>query len=118
MPSAMNMVVTPAVLSPLSTVHWMGAAPRYLGSKEPWTLTQPSLGASSTALGSSLPYATTTMTSAPQAWISRWVSSPRRFTGWNTGMLCRRASSLTGGGCSLWPRPLGLSGWVYTAQTS
>ena len=32
-----------------------GVASRYLGSREPWTLTQPRRGASSTALGSSLP---------------------------------------------------------------
>ena len=55
MPSAMRMVVTPASSSPWITVHWMGAAPRYLGSRDPWTLTHPSGGTSSTALGKIFP---------------------------------------------------------------
>ena len=53
--SAMCMMVTPVSLSPLSMAQLMGAAPRYLGSKEEWTLMQPFSGSSSTALGSSLP---------------------------------------------------------------
>jgi len=35
------MVETPVTASPLSTAHWIGAAPRYFGSSEPWTFTAP-----------------------------------------------------------------------------
>ena len=41
---AMCMMVTPVSLSPFSTAQWMGAAPRYLGSRDEWTLMQPYLG--------------------------------------------------------------------------
>ena len=50
-----GMVVTPETGSPLMTLHWTGAAPRYLGSSEPWRLTQPYRGRSSTFFGRILP---------------------------------------------------------------
>ena len=49
--SAMCMMVTPVSLSPLRMAQWMGAAPRYLGSREEWTLMQPYLGAVQDLLG-------------------------------------------------------------------
>ena len=45
-PAFIRMVVTPASFSPLSTAHWMGAAPRYFGRRDAWTLMQPSGGIS------------------------------------------------------------------------
>ena len=33
-PSSICMVVTPETCSPLMTAHWIGAAPRYLGSSD------------------------------------------------------------------------------------
>ena len=46
-----RMVVTPVSVSPLATAHWMGAAPRYLGSSEPWRLMLPKRGRSSIQCG-------------------------------------------------------------------
>ena len=40
------------------------------------------------------------------------------MVGWSNGRPAARASSLTGGGLSLRPLPLGLSGWQTTATTS
>ena len=40
------MMETPVSASPSSTAHWMGAAPRYLGSRDAWTLMEPYFGTS------------------------------------------------------------------------
>ena len=40
----MRMIVMPVSRSPASTARWIGAAPRYRGSSEPWTLISPSRG--------------------------------------------------------------------------
>ena len=40
----MRIVVTPVTVSPFATAQLIGAAPRYFGSSEAWTLTQPYLG--------------------------------------------------------------------------
>ena len=50
-PSSIRMMVTPDSASPAITARLIGAAPRQRGSSEACTLKQPSLGASSTALG-------------------------------------------------------------------
>lgn len=52
-PSPMNMVVTPVIFSPLITLHCTGPAPRYLGSKDAWTLIHPYAGSSKISLGKS-----------------------------------------------------------------
>ena len=39
--AAMYMMVTPVSVSPLMTAQLMGAAPRYLGSRDEWTLMHP-----------------------------------------------------------------------------
>ena len=51
MPGSINIVVMPVSVSPLMIAHWIGAAPRYLGSSEPCTLTQPFGGRSRTTGG-------------------------------------------------------------------
>jgi len=51
MPSFIYIVVIPVVLSPFKTAHWIGAAPLYLGSNEPWTFIQPNLGISNISFG-------------------------------------------------------------------
>ena len=40
------MMETPVSASPSSTAHWMGAAPRYLGRSDAWTLMEPYFGTS------------------------------------------------------------------------
>ncbi len=45
-------------------------------------------------------------------------SSFLRVFGWKTGISCSSASVFTGGAVRICLRPCGLSGWVYTAQTS
>ena len=112
------MVVTPAFSSPAMTDHWIGAAPRQRGSSEPCTLMHPRGGMSSTARGSSLPYATTMTASGASARSRSCSSSFFSVAGWQTGMPRASASSLTGGAVSTCLRPCGLSGWVYTAHTS
>ena len=111
-PSPICWIVTPVVFSPFSTAHWIGAAPRYFGSSEPWTLMQPLGGIARTAGGSSLPYAATAISSGFSARSVSAASSVRSVAGWYTGMSRSSASALTGGGSSLCPRPFGLSGCV------
>ena len=52
-PASMSMVVTPLTLSPAIIQRCIGAAPRYIGSSDAWTFTQPYSGSSSTSFGSS-----------------------------------------------------------------
>ena len=70
MPSFIYIVVIPVVLSPFKTAHWIGAAPLYLGSNEPWTFIQPNLGISNISFGKIFPYATTQITSGAKVLIS------------------------------------------------
>ena len=52
---AIYWMVTPVSSSPLSTAQLMGAAPRYWGRMEEWTLMVASRGMFSSASGSSFP---------------------------------------------------------------
>src|SRR4051812_15299626 len=58
------------------------------------------------------------MQSAFVAANSSTTSGRRTRCGWRTSTPRRSADSLTGDRASCWPRPLGRSGWVYTAATS
>ncbi len=81
MPSSIIMVVTPVSFSPSITAHWIGAAPRYLGSRDAWTLTHPRGGISSTSFVRIWPKATTTITSGFSS-LRTWTNSGvRTFKG-------------------------------------
>ena len=54
----------------------------------------------------------------PRARICSTFSGLLIDFGWKTGMPCVSASTFTGGGVSLRPRPVGLSGCVNTPTTS
>jgi len=54
-PASMRMMQIPVLLSPRMIDHWMGAAPRNFGSREPCTFQGPRRGTSSTAWGRILP---------------------------------------------------------------
>jgi len=71
----MYIVVIPVLASPFKTAHCIGAAPRYFGRREPCTLIHPYFGISNNSLGSIFPYATTTITSGFNAFISLITSS-------------------------------------------
>ena len=71
------MVVTPD--SPFSTAHCTGAAPRYFGSSEACTLTQPYFGISRISFGRICPNAVTTITSGASARISAFSASSFRI---------------------------------------
>ena len=62
-PWAIYIMVTPVSFSPLRMAQLMGAAPRYLGSREEWTFTHPSGGSSKISTGKIRPYAATTIIS-------------------------------------------------------
>src|ERR1700756_5586499 len=98
--------------------HWMGAAPRYLGSKEACELIQPSFGMFRRRAGIIWPYAMMTMASGLASRRNFSDFGVRIFSGWKMGMLADRAVSFTGGKETSWPRPLGRSGWVITATIS
>ena len=115
-PSSIHMVVTPVTASPARMAHWMGAAPRWRGSREAWTLMAPSRGTWSTAAGRIFPYATTTSRSGRQARSCSTTASSSR-SGWSTGMPYSAATALTGGAAGSSPRPWGRSGWVMTPTT-
>ena len=54
-PSSIYIVVIPVSLSPFKTDHCIGAAPLYLGKREPCTLIQPYFGISNISFGSIFP---------------------------------------------------------------
>ena len=51
----MYMMDTPVVFSPFKIAQLMGAAPRYLGSRDEWTLMDPRGGTARISSGSSFP---------------------------------------------------------------
>ena len=116
-PSSICIIVTPVSLSPFITDHWIGAAPRYLGKSEAWTLIHPYFAASSTRLGKILPYATTTIISAFISSICLIISLSLSELGWKTSILCSLAHFFTAGGVKICFLPTGLSGWEKTAIT-
>ncbi len=116
-PSSISIVVMPVSRSPLMTAHWMGAAPRYFGSKEPWTFTQPRGGMSRMILGRIRPNAVTAIKSGFQARRASRNSGAFIFSGCRMGSRCWRASTLMGEGVKVCPRPFGRSGCVTTPTT-
>ncbi len=116
-PSSSFISVTPLSLSPLTTAHVMGAAPRYFGSSDACTFTHPSRGASSTSRGRMRPYATTSATSTPCSRAHAPNSPVRSFVGCTTARPSSSARTFTAGGVTVSPRPAGLSGWHTTAVT-
>ena len=118
MPSSSFISVTPVSVSPRTTAHVMGAAPRYFGRSDAWTFTHPRRGPSSTSRGRMRPYATTSATSACCARTHAPNSPVLSFVGCTTGKPELRARTFTAGGVSVRPRPAGLSGWQTTPTTS
>ena len=92
----------------------IGAAPRYLGSKEECKFIQKYLGSESKLLSKIWPYATTIKTSAFSAFKVFIVSRLVHFFGWSIGILFSKAKFLTGDAVDIRPRPFGWSGWVTT----
>lgn len=62
-PTSMRIIVTPVISSPLMTAHWIGAAPRYFGSRDACTLMHPYFGRSRILFGRICPKAATMMIS-------------------------------------------------------
>src|SRR5580658_2342845 len=118
-PSSSSMVVLPVAVSPLATAHWMGAAPRYLGSNDACRLMQPRRGRASIHSGTMRPWATTTIASgAMTSSCARNSALLRILSGCATAMPARMAMSLTGGAASCCSRPAGRSGCETTSATS
>ena len=85
--------------------QFTGAAPRYLGSKEAWRLIQPYGGSPSTAGGSRLPYATTTMTSGRSAARASTTAAGRRPRWLQDGQVVLKGQRLDRGCCCLLTPP-------------
>ena len=117
-PTSMRIIVTPVISSPLMTAHWIGAAPRYFGSRDACTLMHPYFGRSRILFGRICPKAATMMISGANFFKYSTLASSRIFTGWNTSSPWETAHSFTGGNCMVFPRPFGLSGCVTTSITS
>ena len=117
-PSAIRCVVTPVTVSPLMIAHWIGAAPRYFGSRDACTLTQPKRGISNIAFGIICPKASTIMISGsyPRRYSTQASSLTR--SGWYTSMPCASAHALTGVYLSALLLPTALSGCETTSPTS
>ena len=109
-------VVTPVMRSPLITAQFMGAAPRYCGSRAACRLKVPSLGMPQTSSGS-MRNATTTKRSAFHAASCERNSGSLSLSGCSTGRPCSTAYFLTADSCTSSPRPLGLSATVTTPTT-
>ena len=115
-PRSVFMTVTPVCVSPLTTAHCTGAAPRYLGRRLAWMFHTPSGNMSRISCDNICPKAQVTMRSAPS---ERTLSASSRMrAGCKTGIPCPRANVLTGGGVRTPFRPAGLSCCVITATTS
>ncbi len=54
-PASIFMIVTPVSASPLRIADWIGDAPRYFGSSDVWTFTQPNFGKSKMVCGKICP---------------------------------------------------------------
>ena len=117
-PVPICIMVTPDSFSPSITACWIGAAPRYLGSRDAWILIHPNLGISRMLFGMICPNAATMMMSGARFFSSSTNSGSLTFTGCSTGIPCFSASSFTGVGIIVLPLPFGLSGCVITASTS
>ncbi len=117
MPSSISIVVMPVSVSPLMIAHWIGPAPRYFGSREPWTFMQPLGGSTRIAGGRIRPNAATTIKSGFQSVSEARKSRSFIFVGCRTGSCSRWAICFTGEGVRVWPRPFGRSGCVTMPTT-
>lgn len=96
----------------------MGAAPRYLGSKDAWRFKHPSRGVSKTSRVRIRPYASTMAASACCSRTHAANSGVFTLVGWCIFRPNSCAARLMGGGCGVGSRPTGRSGWHTTATTS
>src|SRR5467141_5073051 len=111
-PASIRIVVTPVRVSPFTIAQLMGAAPRYLGSREACRLIQPSFGIGSNLAGIICPYAIITTQSGASLCSSASVSAARIFSGWCTVSCAASAVSFTAENDTSCPRPRGRSGCV------
>src|SRR3990172_3465666 len=81
-PSSIRMMVIPVVVSPRTSAQLIGAAPRYFGRSDAWTLMHPRRGMSRIDFGRMWPYATTTTRSGASAAMRATASGRRAFSGW------------------------------------
>ena len=106
-------------LSPRMIDHWMGAAPRSLGSSE-----RVHVPAARAAAGRAAPAAGCGRTRRRRTRPRRARAAPprisgvRTFSGCSTGTPSAAAATLTAGGVGACPRPAGRSGWLTTATTA
>ena len=110
----MRMVVTPVRVSPLTMDHWMGAAPRYLGSRAGVNVDDALRRKIDYVLRNDLAVTDNDHASAPSARRCSTASGRRTRSGWKTGRPSRSAASFTGEAASCLPRPRGRSGCVTT----
>src|SRR5262249_54095317 len=99
----------------------MGAAPRYFGSSEAWTLIPPSGATARTSLDRICPYAATTSRSGRNSFSPATPSGVLTLSGCKTGTLCSRAISfMPTPTCRVEPRswPTARSGCVTRPTTS
>src|SRR5690554_6590577 len=111
--SSIKNVVTPVLVSPLIIAQFIGAAPRYSGSREACRLNVPYSGISHTTFGNSRKATTTCRLACNERSSSRKVSS-FKFVGGSTFKSCSKAYFFTADAISFLPRPAGLSGAVIT----
>src|SRR3989344_9633754 len=95
----------------------IGAAPRYFGKSDPWTLIQKIFGIFKISAGKIFPYAITTKRSAWISFNALIKEISRKSAGSKRGILFLRANSLIGEDATFIPRPFGLSGCVTHAAT-
>jgi len=106
----------PVTVSPRATAQLIGAAPRYFGSREAWTLMHPNRGCRGSISAGCGRTPRPRSGRAPRRRCGDGVGMPRLF-GWKTGIPRRRASSFTGGTAIDRPRPAGRSGLHRTRTT-
>ena len=113
-PRLICMIVRPVVVSPLRRACCIGAAHRYFGRREVWTLRKPIGGISSRIWGRIFPYATTIQISGASSRTVARKSSFFTFSGWNSGIFFSCAIFATGEEIISCHRQPILSGLVMT----
>ncbi len=110
-------VVRPVTESPFSSAFWMGAAPRYSGSKDPCRFIHPCFGMPSNVRGNIL-NATTTKRSAFNSCNDAASDSLFSDSGCNRGISLCLAKEATGPAVCFIPLPFAVSAEETTATTS
>ena len=109
---------TPVSASPFASVHWMGLAPRYLGSSDGCTFSVPHRGTASSGRLRNCPKSATTTTSGSSRAMASTISGDDTASDSIGTIPSSAAARFTLHGSSFFPRPPGRSGCTTTPAST